>query len=103
MKEIEAKELFHKLENEIGTFALFFHTPLCGTCKVAARMLEVTQNLLPQLPVYQADVNVMPSVVNRFQIASVPCVAIFRDGALKAKTYRMGSVGDLYEWLKAPK
>lgn len=86
---------------ETGPFALFVHTPLCGTCQAARRMLEVTRELLPDLPVAAANLNHMPDIAQVFRIESVPCLLIKRSDGSVRKTYRFGSVPDIADELRS--
>ncbi len=81
--------------------ALFVHTPLCGTCKAARRMLEVAAAMLPDLPMAEANLNVMPDLAQAFRIESVPCLLIKRADGSVAKFYRFGSVQDVLDRLEA--
>jgi|GEM_PF-413534 len=84
-----------------GPFVLFVHTPLCGTCKAARRMLEVTHELLPELPLAAANVNLMPAIAQIFRIESVPCLLIKRSDGSVRKKYRFGSVTEIADDLRA--
>lgn len=86
---------------QTGPFALFVHTPLCGTCKAARRMLEVTRELLPELPVAAANVNLMPDIAQIFRIESVPCLLIKRSDGSVRKMYRFGSVTEVADELRS--
>jgi len=84
-----------------GPLVLLVHTPLCGTCKAARRMLEVSLELFPELPVAAANLNIIPELAQIFRIESVPCLLIKRvDGGVE-KQYRFGSVTDLVDRLRA--
>ncbi|MFD2612161.1 thioredoxin family protein [Paenibacillus gansuensis] len=98
MKELTEKEAAERRFG--GNFALFLYTPLCGTCKVAARMLEIIEAMHPEAPFYQTNVNFAPDLVQRFQITSIPCILIFIDGRPVETLYAMKSVDELYTKLK---
>jgi len=84
-----------------GPLALFVHTPLCGTCKAARRMLDVARVLTPELPIAAANLNMMPELAQVFRIESVPCLLFKRsDGAVR-KQYRFGSVTEIAAFLRA--
>lgn len=46
-KHMNEQELTLALEQAGEPLVVFLHTPLCGTCKAARRMLEVAAHLLP--------------------------------------------------------
>jgi thioredoxin 1 len=81
-------------------FALFVHTPLCGTCKAARRMLSVATELVPDLTLVAANLNIMPDIAQQFRIESVPCLLFKRKDGTIHKQYRFGSVTELVERLR---
>jgi thioredoxin-like negative regulator of GroEL len=76
------------------------YTPLCGTCKLAIRMLEIVLVTAPHLKVYLCNLNLSPQLAERWRIESVPCLARMAGGEAIEKLYRMASVGDLFAWLQ---
>jgi thioredoxin-like negative regulator of GroEL len=102
MLELDANEL-QRVWNERGmtlSLALFFYTPLCGTCKVGESMLEIIVEMAPSLPLYKCNINSMPQVAQEWRIESVPCLIIIQEGQMADKVYAMRSVPYLYERLK---
>lgn len=83
-----------------GPFALYVHTPLCGTCAVARRMLEIACEVLPDLPLASANLNIIPKLAERLRIESVPCLVIWDRRGGYRKVYRFGSVQELVELLR---
>lgn len=79
---------------------LYFYTPMCGTCQVAGKMLTVIQQLLPDAVFGKADLNYLPAVAERFEIESVPCLVLIKNGMVMEKVYAFQSVPYLYEKLK---
>jgi thiol-disulfide isomerase/thioredoxin len=96
--ELTAKELQQK-RKENRTFAVFFYTPLCGTCKMAGRMLSIVMEMLPSAPLYRANLNLMPQVAKEWQISSVPALLVIRNGVVSEKHYALRSVDHLYQIL----
>ncbi|WNR42240.1 thioredoxin family protein [Paenibacillus roseipurpureus] len=101
MQELSQAELIVKVNqaNE-GPFAVFMYTPLCGTCKVTERMLDIIMTMQPSLPLVKCNINFLPQISQEWQIASVPCIVIVRPGSVKEYIYRMQSVDELYRKLK---
>ncbi|RXT04115.1 thioredoxin family protein [Ammoniphilus sp. CFH 90114] len=87
-----------KEENDF--VALYFYTPLCGTCKVGERMLEVVQVALPEVKIYKVNINLHVEWAHEWKIESVPCLVVVKGGKVVEKRYAMQSVGHLYELLK---
>jgi thioredoxin 1 len=79
--------------------ALYLFTPMCGTCMVAGRMVEVIEKLFPQIVFMKADLNYIPSMADSRSVESVPCMLLFRDGHLQEKIYAFQSVPYLHEQL----
>ncbi|MGG3888087.1 thioredoxin family protein [Metabacillus fastidiosus] len=86
--------------NEDENMFLYLHTPLCGTCQLAKRMLTVIDELMPSLNIYEINLNYFPAEAKDWEIESVPCLLVFEKGILKEKIYAFQSVGYLHEKLK---
>ena len=80
--------------------ALYFYTTLCGTCQLASRLLEITEKLVPHFHIGKADLNYMPEMAGKYGVESVPCLLIFKNGALQEKIYAFESVTNLYDKLQ---
>lgn len=98
MEEWTKKEIESFQEDE-GTGYLYFYTPMCGTCQVAGKMLNVIEQLLPQIPSGKADLNYLPEMAEKFEIESVPCLIILDNGEVQEKIYAFHSVPYLLEKL----
>ena len=85
---------------EKRTGYLYFYTPMCGTCQVASKMLTVVEQLLPDVPSGKADLNYLPEMAERFEIQSVPCLIVLKNGVVQEKIYAFQSVPYLFEKLK---
>lgn len=83
-----------------GPLAVFIHTPLCGTCQAARRMLEVASEVVPELPLAAANLNVMPDLAQTFRIESVPCLLFKRPDGGVYKKYRFGSVTEIVQQMR---
>nr|WP_255573353.1 thioredoxin family protein [Anoxybacillus sp. ST4] len=75
-------------------------TPLCGTCQVASRMVDVLEQLLPHISFERHDLNYVPEKAVQWQIESVPCLLVFKRDELVQKIYAFHSVPYLYETLR---
>lgn len=99
MKDWTKDEWQEQLANEAVT-AFYLYTPMCGTCAVASKMMDVAQELLPDFPMGKANLNYMESVAYEYEIESVPCLLISKDGEVVEKLYAFQSVLNVYELLK---
>lgn len=97
MRELNEVQLLRLAGDSQASCAVFLHTPMCGTCQAARRMLEVLMAMDDQLPLYAGNVNLMPQLARSWRIGSVPCVAFIRQGQLVDKMYAVQSVPALYE------
>lgn len=99
MIEISEKELLSKLNDELA-FAVYFFTPFCGTCAIAEKMLNVVMAVKEILPLFKCNVNYAPFLVRRWEISSVPCLILVRNGEIIAKESAMKSVDHLLQLLQ---
>ena len=111
MIQVTQRELTERLEwqNRLvqrsdlaASIIVFLHTPLCGTCGAARKMLDVAELLLPDDTLLEGDVNFMPEIVRRFQIRSVPALLAVpgkKDEPYRT-LYRMGSVQDILNFVR---
>ncbi|MBE1556457.1 thioredoxin family protein [Sporosarcina limicola] len=77
--------------------AYYLYTPMCGTCAVASKMVEVIHTMKPELPIGKADLNYVQSIARNYEIESVPCLLIQKDGIITDKIYAFRSVPYLLE------
>lgn len=98
---LSAVELFFKQWD-----AVFIHSPFCGTCQLASRMLEIVEVTNPKLEIASVNVGSIPLWVSALQIVSVPCLLVWDqrgDTGSVDKIYAFHSVSFLYERLKSGK
>jgi thiol-disulfide isomerase/thioredoxin len=99
MKKIQLAEIDDIIDKE-ETVCLYVYTPMCGTCQLAERMMEVVEELFPRIPFYKIDINYMPERAAIWKIESVPCLLLFDGGNIVHKLYAFHSVPYLYETIK---
>lgn len=92
-------ETWEQQKEQNALTAFYLYTPMCGTCAVASKMLDVIETLLPELPMGKANINFFEQLAFDYQIESVPCLLINRDSEVE-KVYAFQSVPYLYEKLK---
>ncbi|MBP1155504.1 MULTISPECIES: thioredoxin family protein [unclassified Paenibacillus] len=78
---------------------VYFYTPLCGTCKVGIRMLEVVVAMHPDIPVGLCNINYAQALAQGWRIESVPCLVKLEGGTPSALLYRLGTVQELRFWM----
>lgn len=98
---LSAVELFFKQWD-----AIFIHSPFCGTCQLASRMLEIVEITNPILEIAAVNVGSIPLWVSALQIESIPCLLVWdrrsETGSVD-KIYAFHSVSYLYERLNRVK
>lgn len=99
MKEWTGKEIIEAIESK-GSFCLYAYAPICGTCQVASKMLLVVKEIMNDVKFRKTDVNYLGSLAIDFEIESVPCLLIFKEGKLIKKIYAFHSVPFLLETIK---
>ena len=99
MNEWTVDEWQQQTEEENLT-AYYLYTSMCGTCAVASKMLDVVEQLLPDLPIGKANINFTGTLPFDLQIESVPCLVIAKEGKITNKIYAFKSVPYLYDLLK---
>jgi len=104
MKEINEEQLQEVLAQRGSPLAVFFFTPLCGTCNAARRMLEIAEHMLPaELIITTANVNMLPSIVQEYRISSVPALLVASADREKEPQihYAMVSVQRVLEYIRS--
>ena len=87
-------------QKEAPLSAFYLYTPMCGTCAVASKMMDVVEQLVPNVPLGKANLNYMEQLAYDYGIESVPCLVITEHGEVTQKVYAFQSVLHLYELLK---
>lgn len=80
--------------------ALYFYTPMCGTCEVASKMLNIVEISFPSLQIGKMDINYVQELAFKYKIESVPCLIVAKNGEITNKVYAFESVTKLYELLQ---
>lgn len=99
MEEWTAEEMEFQINQE-GISLLYLYTPMCGTCQLAGKMLEVVAKMFPAFSWGKVNLNFFPDHAVAWEVESVPCLLIFKNKKLTKKIYAFHSVPYLYELLK---
>jgi len=98
MNEWDQNELTSFLEAG-KTGLVYFYTPMCGTCQVASKMLQVIEKLV-EVDMGKMNLNFFPKLAEHFQIESVPCLLFVKNGEVVEMLYAFRSVPFLLEKVK---
>lgn len=102
MKEMNLAQLETWIKLTPGTVFVYVYTSMCGTCKLAERMLNVIETMMPQLPLVKVNILEFARVMEQRKIQSVPCLMTVRDGIVIDKRYAFHSVDYLYREIFQP-
>ena len=95
--ETWTREEWERKSSESDISVFYLYTPMCGTCAVASKMMNVISVMKPEIPIGMADLNYIEDLAIDYQIESVPCLLVAKKGVLKEKIYAFKSVPDLLE------
>ncbi|MGX9135745.1 thioredoxin family protein [Rummeliibacillus sp. JY-2-4R] len=96
MQEWTIEQWEHMKESE-SLCAFYLYTPMCGTCMVASKMMEVIDQTFPDIKIGKANLNFVEQIAYDYQVESVPCLLIAENGKVRDKIYAFQSVSYLYE------
>ena len=95
MKEWNEAEILNSIQG--GTFGLYLFTPMCGTCQVASRMLHIVEEIAYDKQLVKSNANFTVNLARQYEVESVPCLLLFKNGILVKKVYAFRSVPYLLE------
>lgn len=98
MEEWTREELISFIENK-SSGIVYFYTPLCGTCQVASRMLEIIREMV-NVDLGKMNLNYHSDFAKGFAVESVPCLLFIKNGQVVEMVYAFHSVPYLYEKIK---
>jgi len=91
------REQWEKSKDDFSESLFYLYTPMCGTCAIASKMMEVIVAMKPDLPIGKADLNYVEDLAVDYQIESVPCLLIQKNGEVVHKIYAFHSIPYLLE------
>ena len=65
-----------------GISVVDFNATWCGPCKMLAPVLEELSGEMSDVNFFAVDVDECPKLAEKFNIMSIPAVAVLKDGAL---------------------
>lgn len=96
-KSVQVEDISENFNQE--KHLIFGYTPMCGTCKVSERMLDIANEIL-QLPIKKIDLNFHPEFSEQNQIMSIPVLVVMNKSKETDRIYAFQSVPYLLEKLK---
>lgn len=77
------------------TYLLYIHTPFCGTCHIARKMLEQIEVALNEQLFFELNASFHSDFMEEMKIESVPCLIIKKDDKIKEKIYTFHSIANI--------
>ncbi|MBM7648580.1 thioredoxin-like negative regulator of GroEL [Bacillus ectoiniformans] len=99
MSTTQEQELYTKIE-QADLLAVYAYAPMCGTCELAGKMLDVVESAVKEYEYTRINLNYYETFAEKYAIESVPCLLIFSNGELMDKIYAFQSVPYVYEQLQ---
>ncbi|MGM8365229.1 thioredoxin family protein [Virgibacillus sp. W0181] len=81
------------------TMFLFIHSPFCGTCHLARKILEQIETNHNKQLFYEMNASLYPEFMQTHKIESVPCLYIKVGHEVKEKIYAFQSTGNIYRYI----
>lgn len=104
MIRLEKEEhLLTNFMNKDKVSFIYFYTPMCGTCHLAKRFLQIVEKMDNVPTIYEADINYFKVIAKEWEIESVPCFIAFRESKVVDKMYAFESVTKVYEFIQQNK
>ena len=79
-----------------------FWAPWCGPCKMMAPVFEqAAQQLEPYVRLGKLNTENEPEIAGRYNIRSIPTIALFRNGRIIAQQAGAMDIGNLVRWVNS--
>jgi thioredoxin 2 len=79
-----------------------FWAPWCGPCRMMAPAYEqAAKSLEPQVRLAKVDTEAIPALGARYNIRSIPTLALFKDGREVARQAGAMGAADIVRWVQA--
>ncbi|MBN8235489.1 thioredoxin family protein [Halobacillus kuroshimensis] len=75
----------------------FIHSPFCGTCHLARKMLVTLEEMYKKPLFSEMNASLHPALMEQYRVESVPCLLITHKGEVLEKVYAFQSVPHMYE------
>lgn len=90
-----SREEWEEINRQAEKNLYYLYTPICGTCAVASKMMDVIAMMRPHLTIGKADLNYIQDVAVDYEIESVPCLLLSKNGIVEEKIYAFHSIPNL--------
>jgi thioredoxin 1 len=91
-----------KVLQDKGPVLVDFYADWCGPCRRLAPVLEEFAKESPHVKIVKVNVDENRDLAVRYQIASIPCLMVFRNGQLVGRRSGLANKTELQEFLANP-
>lgn len=92
-----SREEWEAVRKQSTKSVFYLYTPICGTCAVASKMMNIVATMRPDLSIGKADLNYIQDVALDYHIESVPCLLVAENNVIVEKIYAFHSIPHLLE------
>ena len=101
VKEINAEQFETEAKKSAVAVVDFFAT-WCGPCKMLSPVLEeISGKLAGKADFYKVDVDEAPQLAGQYQVNSVPCLVLFKNGELVSQSLGFKPEPAVTAWIES--
>ena len=93
-------ENFEK-ETKKGVTMVDFWAPWCGPCRMLSPVVEALSGEMKGLKFGKVNVDEQPELSEKFEVASIPTLLLFRDGKVIANRVGATTKENMREWINS--